>query len=149
MPKLPRPPGHHVITPAFIVSGAAGVVTFLERAFGGKVVERYEMPDGTIAHVEVMIGDCAVMGGDAGREMAPMPAAFSYYVDDAEAVDAAYFRALDAGAQSERAPADQFYGYRSATVRDVGGNRWTICAVIEDVSPEEAKRRMAEMSKGS
>jgi PhnB protein len=148
MPKLPRPPGHHVITPAFIVNGAAGVVTFLERAFGGKVVDRYDMPDGTIAHIEIMIGDCVVMGGDAGREMGPMPASFSYYVDDAETVDATYFRALEHGAQAERPPADQFYGYRSATVKDVGGNRWTICTVVEQVAPEEMQRRMAEMAKG-
>ena len=147
MAKLPRPDGHHVVTPAFIVKGVPQVLAFLERAFGGKVVEKYEGPDGTVHHAEIRLGDSVVMAGEAGHGMDAMPASFSYYVDDAAAVDAAYQRAVDAGATGERPPADQFYGYRSATVRDAGGNRWTICAVIEQVSPEESKRRMNEMMK--
>ena len=98
-------------------------------------------------HAEVMIGDCVVMLGDPQPDMEPMPAALSLYVDDGKAVDATYKKALDAGAKSEKAPEDQFYGYRSATVRDIGGNRWTICTVIEQLSREEIDQRMAKMMK--
>ena len=145
---LPRPDGHHTITPAFVVPDCKAVISFLERAFAARVVDRYDTPAGGVAHAEIMIDGSVVMCGDASPESPAMPARFSYYVADGPAVDAAYERALAAGATTDRPPADQFYGYRSATVRDVGGNYWSICAVIENVSKEEIDRRMAAMMSG-
>ena len=149
MAKIKRPEGHHTLTPGFSVPNATKVLDFLQKAFGAKVIDKYDGPGGSIMHCEVMIGDSVVMFGEPTPDMAAMPASLSYYVDDGDAVDATYKRALANGATSVTEPKNQFYGYRSATVKDAGGNKWTICAVVENVSKEEMQRRMAEMMKSS
>ena len=145
--KLPRPTGHHSITPGVAVVNAAKVIGFLERAFGGKVVDRYEGPGGVVHHAEVLIGDSVVMLGEAQRGADTTTASLSYYVDTGEAVDRTYQRALDNGALSLTEPANQFYGYRSACVRDPGGTKWTICAIVEDLTRDELDRRAAAAMK--
>jgi PhnB protein len=61
-------------------------------------------------------------------------------------VDAAFARAIAAGATEERAVADQFYGDRSGTVTDPFGHSWTLSTHVEDVSEDEMNRRMAAFS---
>jgi len=144
---LPRPAGHHSVTPGFIVPNAAKVIAFLEKSFNARVLERYEAPGGAIAHAEVLVGDSVVMLGEPmptkGHDA--MPASLSLYVSCGEEVDAAYKRAVANGATSIMEPVNQFYGYRSATVQDVGGNRWTICAVVEELTKEQIEARMKDM----
>jgi PhnB protein len=142
---IPRPEGHHVVVPAAVVPGAAKVIAFLDRAFGGKVVDRYDGPDGAVYHAEVLLGDTVVMLGEPTDGHPATPATLSYYVDDAAAVEATYRRALDAGARSITEPMTQPWGYRSACILDPGGNRWTICAIVEQVSHDEIMRRMQDM----
>ena len=148
MAKLPLPDGHHTVMPGFMVPKVAEVIGFLERVFGGKVVDRYDGPGGAVMHAEVRIGDSVVQMGEAMPGVPPMPAMMSIHVDDADAVDATYAKALANGALSETEPKNQFYGYRSATVRDTGGNRWTICAIVEQLTKEEIEARMAKLGHG-
>ena len=134
------PDGYHTVTPYLMVQGAGQLIDFLKLAFDAQETERITAPDGAIAHAEVRIGDSIVMMSDAGGERAPMPSGLYLYVNDTDAV---YKSALRAGATSIMEPADQFYGDRSAGVKDPVGNQWWIATHKEDVSPEELKHRAA------
>jgi PhnB protein len=72
-----------------------------------------------------------------------MPATLYVYVED---VDAVYKRGLQAGATSVSEPKNQFYGDRSAAIRDSLGNVWGIATHVEEVPPEEMQRRMKEQA---
>lgn len=135
------PDGYHTITPAIIIPEAADAIPFYEKAFGAKVRLRMDMPDGSIAHAELQIGDSVFMMGTAqGRPAAHLSAML--YVTNCDAV---FDRALDAGATVKEALSDKFYGDRSGTVMDPFGNEWTIATHKEDVSEAEMNRRMAAM----
>ena len=78
-------------------------------------------------HAEVKIGDSLVMLGQAGGPWKARSAALYLWVED---VDAAYARALQAGATSESEPEDKPYGHRNAGVVDANGVTWWIGAPV-------------------
>ena len=115
--------GFHTLTPYIAVREAQQVIEFVKQVFGG---EGKIMGTGSAGgiHAEYRIGNSMVMvGGGSEAKMTPMPTALHVYVRD---VDAAYERALQAGATSLMPPTDKFYGDRDASVKDVAGNHWYI-----------------------
>lgn len=138
MAVKPIPDGYQSVIPYILVPDPARVIDFLARSFGATEKERHADESGAIRHAEVKLGDSAIMIGGARGEWAAMPCMLYVYVED---TDAAYARALEAGATSMMAPADQYYGDRNAGVKDADGNLWWIATHIEDVSPAEMKRR--------
>jgi PhnB protein len=133
-----KPAGYHTLTPYLVVEGAARLIEFLEEVFDAEEKERFAAPGNLIGHAELRIGDSVVMLGDARGAHTPMPAMLYVYVDD---VDATFQRALAAGGAQVQAPTDQFYGHRSGGVKDPCGNTWWIATHIENVPPDELKRR--------
>lgn len=147
MATKPIPEGYHSVTPYLIVKGAAAAIDFYERAFGA--TELLRMPDGrgAIAHAEVKIGDSVIMLADENpnlgyrgpRSLGGSTVSILLYVSD---VDGTYERALKAGARAQRPVANQFYGDRSGAIEDPFGHFWTISTHVEDVPPDEMKRRI-------
>jgi PhnB protein len=146
----PVPEGYHTLTPYVIVKGASAAIDFYRKAFGAEELVRMPMPGGLVGHAELQLGDSRLMMADEMPESgAKSPstlrgttAGLCLYVPD---VDAIFKRAVDAGAKVVRPVQDQFYGDRSGTVEDPFGHQWTLATHIEDVSPEEMARRMANM----
>jgi PhnB protein len=148
MAVKPVPDGYHTVTPYLIIHGAAQAIEFYKGAFGAAELVRMPDPKGRIAHAEIKIGDSIIMLADEHPEMGHRgprtlggtSVSILLYVPD---VDTVFDRAIKAGAKSQRAVADQFYGDRMGTLEDPFGHVWTIGTHVEDVAPDEMKRRMA------
>jgi uncharacterized glyoxalase superfamily protein PhnB len=122
----PVPAGYRTVTPYLVVPDVDAVIDFVKKTFGGEEKFRAVGSAGGY-HCEVRVEDSMLMIGGGGAEVAwkgeAKLGAFHVYVRD---VDAAYQRALQAGAKSLQEPTDQFYGERSASVIDGAGNHWYI-----------------------
>ena len=140
MTVSPVPEGFHTITPFLLIEKLPQFLDFLAEAFDSEEVERATLPDGTVMHAEVRIGDSRIMMGTARDEWPAMPAFLHLYLPDAEA---AYRKAVAAGATSVQEPKDEFYGDRTCGVKDPFGNLWWFATRQEEVSPDELDRRMA------
>jgi PhnB protein len=139
-----------VMSAYIVVAGAADAIYFYSKVFGAVERMRLAEPSGRVGHAEVVIGDSVLMIADeypelgfvGPRALGGSPVSLHLRVDDVDAVSMA---AEQAGATIERAPEEQFYGARSATLIDPFGHRWTIQTPTEDVSAEEVQRRFDAM----
>lgn len=148
----PIPDSYRRVTPCLIVRGGAKALEFYAEAFGATERMRFPGPGGTVAHAEIEIGDSVVIVEEESPErgtkapppggVAGSPSFLFIYVED---VDAVVARAVELGAELQRAPEDQFYGDRDGSVLDPFGHVWTIATHVEDVGPEELMRRMAAL----
>ena len=145
MAVKPIPDGYGTYTPYYVVEGAAEFIEFLKKAFGAEETVRMPAPAGRIGHAEVRIGNSMLMLADASPPEHPVRQFNGMlYVND---VDAVFKTAVAAGAKTERQPENMFYGDRMGGVIDKWGNHWWVGTHVEDVSPEEMRRRMAEQKK--
>jgi uncharacterized glyoxalase superfamily protein PhnB len=143
----PMPEGYHTVTPYLTLRGADKAIEFYKKAFGAEVLDRLSGPDGKrVMHAALRIGDSAIFLSDEFPEMdARAPETLGgtticiyLYVPD---VDQAFRRAVDAGATVKRPPENAFWGDRYASIADPFGYRWDLATHVEDVPPEEIKRR--------
>jgi len=147
----PIPEGTHSVTPHLVVNGGARAIDFYTAAFGAVEHSRMPLPGGKVAHAELQIGDSVIYLADEfpGGARSPLslkgsPVVIHLYVKDA---DAAFNRAVKAGAKVKMPPMDMFWGDRYGQVTDPFGHVWSIATHKEDVSPEEmAKRAVAAMA---
>jgi PhnB protein len=150
MAVKPIPDGYHSVTPYLIVDDAARAIEFYKKAFSAVELMRMPAPGGKIGHAEIRVGDSPIMLADESPEMGHRsartlggsPISLMVYVED---VDARVAQAVAAGGKLVRPVANQFYGDRSGGVDDPFGYHWYLATHVEDVPPEEMKKRMAKM----
>ncbi|XXF78339.1 VOC family protein [Myxococcaceae bacterium GXIMD 01537] len=152
MPKA-IPDGFHTLTPYIALRDAAKAIEFYKAALGAKELYRLPMPGGAVAHAELQIGDSRIMvssenpewGNKSAQTYGGTPVFLCIYTEN---VDALAERFVKAGGKVLRPLANQFYGDRSGTFEDPEGYRWTLAQHVEDVTPEEMQRRMAQAMGG-
>ncbi len=147
MPKQVKaiPEGYHTITPSIVVREAAKAIDFYKRAFGAEEKMRMPGPGGMIMHAELEIGDSAIMLTDEMPQMdskspkayGGSPVGFYVYVQD---VNAAWQRAVDAGAKPVMPLADMFWGDRMGRLEDPFGHSWSLAQHIKDLTPDEMRK---------
>jgi PhnB protein len=157
MAAQPVPEGYHTITPYLAVEDAARAIEFYTQALAAKEVVRMDAPGGKIGHAELEIGDSRIMLSDPfpqastkpPKELGGTSVSVMMYVED---VDAAFKRAVDAGASVTMELADMFWGDRMGSITDPFGHSWSLASHVEDVPPDEmaerAKAAMAQMASG-
>lgn len=137
----PVPEGYTSVTPWIIGHDTAGLIDYLERAFGAEDLGRFVMDDGKIGHAELRIGDGRLMAFDSPPGWDATPAFIRLYVEDAEAT---HRQAVEAGGTSVTEVTHLFFGDKVGRVRDPFGNLWWIQTHVEDVDEEEMGRRMTD-----
>ena len=136
------PDGMHSLTPHLVCRDAAAAIDFYGRAFGA--IERFRLPapNGKIVHACVQIGDSQLFLVDEMPERGALgpqalngsPVTIHLQVQD---TDAAFARAVQAGATATMPLTDMFWGDRYGRVTDPFGHSWSIATHVRDVRPEE------------
>jgi len=153
MSVKPIPEGYHTLTPFLTVRNALRAIEFYKQAFGAQERGVAKGPDGKVMHAEVKIGDSVIMLSDEFPEFGSLspqsvggsPMGLHIYIEN---VDAAFDRAVKAGAQVEMPVMDQFWGDRYGKLKDPFGHKWSIATHVKDMSADEMKRSMDDaMSK--
>ena len=144
------PEGFHTITPQLALDDAAKTIDWYKKALGAEELSRSLGPDGKVMHAELKIGNSRFMVNDVMPGMkgpqafGGSPASLWIYVDDS---DAAFNRAVDAGAKVQMPLDNQFWGDRGGCVADPAGYSWWIATRKEDLTHEEIRQRAAEFFK--
>jgi PhnB protein len=138
----PIPDGMHSVTPHIVCADAVAAIEFYKKAFGAVDCGKMLAPNGKLIHGMIRIGDSNIMLAEETPEWGALspttlkgsPVILHLYVENA---DAAFERAVAAGATPVMPVADMFWGDRYGMLKDPFGHSWSIAHHVRDMSPEE------------
>src|SRR5438067_10975756 len=144
-----NPAGQRTVTPYLVIDGASKAIEFYKRAFGAKEIDRSPMPDGTLMHATIRIGDSVIMmsdefpGGDSKSPTHAGATTVNLHIN-AKDVDKLWNQALNAGAKPTLPLENQFWGERYGKLQDPFGHIWSVSMAVKMSEQEkEAKRQAA------
>ena len=125
-----------------VVPDADEAADWYVNAFGARELSRIPLPGNRVMTVELALGDSVVHVGSEFPEMgirSPLTIGDTATVlqintDDA---DAAWARAVEAGAVARHELADTFWGERHGQLTDPFGHRWNIAQRLRDVPHDD------------
>jgi uncharacterized glyoxalase superfamily protein PhnB len=130
----PVPAGFHTITATLVCKDAAKAMAFYKKALGATEVMKMTCPEtGLVMHGEMKIGDSIFFLANEMPAMGCMssPTSLWLYVDDC---DAAYKKAVKAGATAKSPLMDMFWGDRMGQVTDPYGHVWTFATHTQNLT---------------
>ncbi|HEX3225482.1 MAG TPA: VOC family protein [Gaiellaceae bacterium] len=142
------------LTVHIVARGADRAAGWYAEALGAEERGRIAVPDGRFMQIELWFGDAQVMLSDEFTELGVVspetlegsPVVLHLRVAD---VDAAWKRAVEAGAIVRQPLADQVWGERYGQFSDPFGHRWGLAQHLRDVPREDVARAVAAMFGGS
>ena len=143
------PEGVSNVVPYLCIRGAAKAIRFYQAAFGAEVMTLLPMGD-LVAHADLRIGGGRVYLADEmpGFGAVKSPKALKGTSANihlwSEDCDAAFAKAVAAGAKVLMPLTDQFWGDRFGMVADPFGHVWAISSQKEDLTPEQIMKRSEE-----
>ena len=138
----PIPEGMQGFIPHLTCADAAKAIEFYKAAFGAVEVSRMPGPDGRLMHAQIAIDGYPIMLHDEMPEWGMLgpkarggtSVAMHRFVLD---VDAAFAKAVAAGATAKMPVMDQFWGDRYGVVVDPFGHAWSLATHVKDMTPQE------------
>ena len=134
------------------VADVKAAVNFYQKAFGFTKRGIMNGPDRKPIHAELTLRGTTLMLGPenaarnarSAKAIGGSAATLFLTVED---VDKVFAKAVKAGATPVGPVMDMFWGDRCGTVVDPEGNPWMLGTHIAEPTPEEMKKKMAEMMK--
>jgi PhnB protein len=137
------------VTPLLAVSDMRRAITFYTTAFGFKVKQVMDSPQGPV-HAELTLRDTTLMLSPESREQGSLsagsigdtPVTLYILVDN---VDDTFTSAVAAGGNVAMPVMDMFWGDRCGMVTDPEGNKWMIATHMSEPTEAEMAEAMRQM----
>jgi PhnB protein len=124
------------------VNDGEAALRFYNSAFGAEVLEKLIDSEGILQYAELKIEDTIIMVNEDKWFSEPRGIVLQIYTGDVEGV---FETAISAGAEEISPISKHFYGDRAGRLKDPFGYEWVIATHMEDVPPQELKKRFEDL----